>query len=92
MSRRGIRGGKTSFFNNTYIHNEAVKIEVTEPEVEQKHVKELTLDSEGAEITENAENEENLEDKKEDEETKETTEDQDSDESEGVKQVKFEEP
>ena len=73
--------------------NESVKIEVTEPEVEQKHVKELTLDSEGSENTENAEKvDESQEDKKEDEETKDTTEDQDSDESEGVKQVKFEEP
>ena len=73
--------------------NESVKIEVTEPEVEQKHVKELTLDSEGSENTENAEKvDESHEDKKEDEETKDTTEDQDSDESEGVKQVKFEEP
>ena len=73
--------------------NDAVKIEVTEPEVEQKHVKELTLDSEGAENTENAEKvDENLEDKKKDDETKDTSEDQDSDESEGVKQVKFEEP
>ena len=73
--------------------NESVKIEVNEPEVEQKHVKELTLDSEGSENTENAEKvDESQEDKKEDEETKNTTEDQDSDESEGVKQVKFEEP
>ena len=73
--------------------NEAVKIEVTEPEVEQKHVKELTLGSEGSENTEKAEKvDENHEDKKEADETKDTTEDQDSDESEGVKQVKFEEP